>query len=148
MQTGNRLSVYHSSPSSLFRLCPPCSNSKGLHRSAAPIYRTLVNSASSRRIAIYNRPGSENAGFPLTFLNSSVGYLLPQPPFSHFRTLNMTGGGYDKVRSQSKSTEEQNAVTTARIKQIQSQLDSSVRSGKLKGKVCIVTGVGSLKGIG
>lgn len=60
----------------------------------------------------------------------------------------MTDGGYDKVRSRSKSTEEQNAVTTARIKQIQSQLDSSVRAGKLKGKVCIVTGVGSLKGIG
>lgn len=100
----------------------------------------------SRRITIYNRPGSENTGVPLSNLSSSVN--CSQPLLSHFHTLNMTGGEYDKVRSQSKSTEEQNAVTTARIKQIQSQLDSSVRGGKLKGKVCIVTGVGSLKGIG
>jgi len=60
----------------------------------------------------------------------------------------MSDGGYDKARSQSKSAQEQYAITTARIKQIQSQLDSSIRAGKLRGKVCIVTGVGSLKGIG
>jgi len=60
----------------------------------------------------------------------------------------MPDGGYDKARSQSKSAQEQYAVTTARIKQIQSQLDSSIRAGKLRGKVCVVTGVGSLKGIG
>jgi pantothenate synthetase len=60
----------------------------------------------------------------------------------------MPDGGYDKVRSQTISAQEHYAVTTARIKQIQSQLDGSVRAGKLKGKVCIVTGVGSLKGIG
>ncbi|KAF9049845.1 3-oxoacyl-reductase [Panaeolus papilionaceus] len=55
---------------------------------------------------------------------------------------------YDKVRSQSKGAEEHYNTTTARIRQIQSQLDNSVRSHKLKGKVCIITGVGSLKGIG
>ncbi|PPQ70559.1 hypothetical protein CVT24_000048 [Panaeolus cyanescens] len=55
---------------------------------------------------------------------------------------------YDKVKSQNKSAEEHYKTTTARIQQIQSQLENSVRSHKLKGKVCIITGVGSLKGIG
>jgi len=55
---------------------------------------------------------------------------------------------YEKVRAQKKSPEEQYATTTARIKQIQTQLESAVRSGKLKDKVCIITGAGSLKGIG
>lgn len=40
------------------------------------------------------------------------------------------------------------AVAAARIKKIQSQLDTTARTGKLKNKVCIVTGVGSLLGIG
>ncbi|PPQ93720.1 hypothetical protein CVT25_013060 [Psilocybe cyanescens] len=48
----------------------------------------------------------------------------------------------------SKGAQEQNAITTARIQQIQSQLDNAPRTGKLKEKVCIVTGVGSLLGIG
>lgn len=38
--------------------------------------------------------------------------------------------------------------TAARLEQIQSQLKTRPRGGKLKGKVCIVTGVGSLAGIG
>lgn len=57
-------------------------------------------------------------------------------------------GVYGKVRTQSKGIEEHYQRTTARIQQIQSQLDNTVRSGKLKDKVCIITGVGSLKGIG
>ncbi|KDR75782.1 hypothetical protein GALMADRAFT_248483 [Galerina marginata CBS 339.88] len=55
---------------------------------------------------------------------------------------------YDKVKTQAKTAEEHYATTAARIQQIQSQLDNTVRAGKLKGKVCIITGVGSLKGIG
>jgi len=38
--------------------------------------------------------------------------------------------------------------TVARIEKIQSHLSRSPRGTKLKGKVCVVTGVGSLKGIG
>ncbi|PPQ97380.1 hypothetical protein CVT26_006614 [Gymnopilus dilepis] len=55
---------------------------------------------------------------------------------------------YSKVKTQAKSAEEHHATTRARLQQIQSQLDNTVRAGKLKGKVCIITGVGSLKGIG
>ena len=38
--------------------------------------------------------------------------------------------------------------TLARIEKIQSHLKSSSPGNRLKGKVCIITGVGSLKGIG
>ncbi|KAI0344740.1 3-oxoacyl-reductase [Trametopsis cervina] len=38
--------------------------------------------------------------------------------------------------------------TLARLKSIQGHLDKTPRSGRLHGKVCIITGVGSLKGIG
>lgn len=38
--------------------------------------------------------------------------------------------------------------TVERLQAIQSQLSSTPRAGKLKGKVCIITGVGSMKGIG
>ncbi|TRM69323.1 hypothetical protein BD626DRAFT_473678 [Schizophyllum amplum] len=38
--------------------------------------------------------------------------------------------------------------TVARIQKIQSHLENEPRGTRLKGKVCIVTGVGSLKGIG
>ncbi len=38
--------------------------------------------------------------------------------------------------------------TTARIEQIRSQFCKTPRGMKLKNKVCIITGVGSLKGIG
>jgi hypothetical protein len=55
---------------------------------------------------------------------------------------------YDKARSQQKTAEGHYATTKARIEKIQSQLDNSARGDKLRGKVCIITGVGSLKGIG
>jgi hypothetical protein len=55
---------------------------------------------------------------------------------------------YDKTRTQQKTAEEHYATTKARIEKIQSQLDIAARGDKLKGKVCIITGVGSLKGIG
>jgi len=131
-------------PPNLFKYIPSglVPTAKGLQTDRSlRVYRSLVNSKNAN---IYNRV-LRTPGFPLPFFLS---YLLSQALFSHFLTLNMAGGEYEKVRSPSKSTEEQYAVTTARIKQIQSQLDSSVRAGKLKGKVCVVTGVGSLKGIG
>ena len=44
--------------------------------------------------------------------------------------------------------EEQARRTLDRLQTIQSQLTTAPRAGKLKGKVCIITGVGSMKGIG
>lgn len=38
--------------------------------------------------------------------------------------------------------------TVVRLAQIQSRLATAPRSGKLRGKVAIITGVGSIKGIG
>ncbi|KAG8784830.1 hypothetical protein FRC12_018247 [Ceratobasidium sp. 428] len=46
------------------------------------------------------------------------------------------------------SPEEFAKRTVERLQAIQSQLSTAPRAGKLKGKVCIITGVGSLKGIG
>jgi hypothetical protein len=67
----------------------------------------------------------------------SHSYYAPMPSPSVYEMLKKT-----------KSPEEHFATTTARIKQIQVQLESSVRSFKLKDKVCVITGVGSMKGIG
>ncbi|KAG8690552.1 hypothetical protein FRC11_010804 [Ceratobasidium sp. 423] len=44
--------------------------------------------------------------------------------------------------------EEYAKLTVERLQRIQSQLTTTPRAGKLKGKVCIITGVGSIKGIG
>ena len=38
--------------------------------------------------------------------------------------------------------------TLARVQKIQNHLEEAPRCGRLKDKVCIITGVGSLKGIG
>ena len=38
--------------------------------------------------------------------------------------------------------------TVARLETIQNHLKTTPRSGRLQGKVCVITGVGSLKGIG
>lgn len=46
------------------------------------------------------------------------------------------------------SNEEFYRKTVERIERIQTHLSRSPRGMKLKGKVCIITGVGSLKGIG
>jgi len=45
------------------------------------------------------------------------------------------------------SPQEHYKRTVARIAKIQSHLATTPRTGKLKGKVAIVTGVGSLKGV-
>ncbi|KAF8070553.1 hypothetical protein FPV67DRAFT_1668401 [Lyophyllum atratum] len=55
---------------------------------------------------------------------------------------------YNKTRHQQQNPEDFYKVTTDRIKKIQSQLATAPRGTRLKGKVCIITGVGSLKGIG
>jgi len=53
---------------------------------------------------------------------------------------------YDKVRSQQQNNEQQYRNTLARIEQIQTQFQAP--APKLRGKVAVITGVGSLKGIG
>lgn len=55
---------------------------------------------------------------------------------------------YNKLSGASKGVDETYEHTLARIQKIQSHLDNAPRGSKLKGKVCIITGVGSLKGIG
>lgn len=55
---------------------------------------------------------------------------------------------YDATRGLQKTAEEIYKATTARIDKIRSQLAEAPRGVRLKGKVCVVTGVGSLKGIG
>lgn len=50
--------------------------------------------------------------------------------------------------SSSTTSKEAYQKTLARVEKIQSHLKSSPRGSKLKGKVCIITGVGSMKGIG
>ncbi|KAH6913904.1 3-oxoacyl-reductase [Coprinopsis sp. MPI-PUGE-AT-0042] len=55
---------------------------------------------------------------------------------------------YDKFRTQQKSAEEHYQSTVARLEQIQRQVQDAPGTGKLKGKVAVITGVGSLKGIG
>lgn len=56
---------------------------------------------------------------------------------------------YDKGKAQDqKNHNEALKATIARLERIQSQLKDSPRGLRLKDKVCIITGVGSLKGIG
>ncbi|KAF9451959.1 NAD(P)-binding protein [Macrolepiota fuliginosa MF-IS2] len=55
---------------------------------------------------------------------------------------------YAKLRIPNKSIEESYKHTLARIQKIQSHLDHAPRGSKLKDKVGVITGVGSLKGIG
>ncbi|KAJ6500007.1 hypothetical protein C8R47DRAFT_1110022 [Mycena vitilis] len=55
---------------------------------------------------------------------------------------------YSKTKSTTQSAQEFHENTKARIQKIQSHLASSPRGIRLKDKVCIITGVGSLKGIG
>jgi hypothetical protein len=52
------------------------------------------------------------------------------------------------VLRQSVSPQEHYKRTVARLARIQSHLASAPRTGKLRGKVAVITGVGSLKGIG
>ncbi|CCM00267.1 uncharacterized protein FIBRA_02297 [Fibroporia radiculosa] len=63
----------------------------------------------------------------------------PQSPSNPYAsaTTKLGGGGEDFHKR-----------TTARLEQIQSQLEVTPRKDRLKGKVCIITGVGSLLGIG
>ena len=63
----------------------------------------------------------------------------------------MSSGGYKYVDVRAKasgSSDEFYKRTVARLQRIQGHLDEAPRSGRLRGKVCIITGVGSVKGIG
>ena len=55
---------------------------------------------------------------------------------------------YTKIRSPQPSADERHQRTTARLQSIRLQLSNAPRGAKLKDKVCVITGVGSLKGIG
>ncbi|KAI0074372.1 NAD(P)-binding protein [Panus rudis PR-1116 ss-1] len=55
---------------------------------------------------------------------------------------------YSAVKAKTDANEEHYKRSQARLQKIQTHLDSAPRSGRLKGKVCIITGVGSVKGIG
>jgi len=57
-------------------------------------------------------------------------------------------GGYEGTRQKSQADDDFYEKTAARIKKIQDHFVEAPRTGAVKGKVCIVTGVGSLKGIG
>jgi hypothetical protein len=54
---------------------------------------------------------------------------------------------YGKTIAQ-RGGEEFAAQTRARLETIKTHLETVPRSGKLKGKTCVITGAGSLKGIG
>jgi len=55
---------------------------------------------------------------------------------------------YKKLQSASQNQQEFYEVTKARIQKIKSHLEDSPRGTRLKDKVCVITGVGSMKGIG
>ncbi|CAL1707725.1 unnamed protein product [Somion occarium] len=56
---------------------------------------------------------------------------------------------YNTARAKNtESSEEFYNRTVSRLQKLQSHLESAPRGSRLKGKVCIITGVGSLKGIG
>jgi hypothetical protein len=69
-----------------------------------------------------------------------AGCTLTSKPFMSYSNTRAPGA--------SKSVDEAYKHTLARIQKIQAHLDNAPRGSKLKGKVCIITGVGSLKGIG
>ncbi|KII92970.1 hypothetical protein PLICRDRAFT_37783 [Plicaturopsis crispa FD-325 SS-3] len=60
----------------------------------------------------------------------------------------MSNNSYSKIGSKAPGAEALYNKTVARIGKIQSHLSTAPRGNRLKGKVCIITGVGSLKGIG
>jgi len=55
---------------------------------------------------------------------------------------------YANDRVKPTSSEQSYERTAARIEKIQSHISHTPRGSRLKGKVCVITGVGSLKGIG
>lgn len=55
---------------------------------------------------------------------------------------------YSITRPRLQSSDDFYKKTVDRIERIQSHLSKSPRGIRLKGKVCVITGVGSMKGIG
>jgi hypothetical protein len=72
--------------------------------------------------------------------------LLPHVSF--YTRLHSAMSQYKKVAAAQASAEEQYKRTLARVAKIQGHLANAPRAERMKDKVCIVTGVGSLKGIG
>lgn len=63
----------------------------------------------------------------------------------------MAPGGYKYVNVRSKIQADDSDFfkrTLARLDKIRNHLQTAPRSGRLRDKVCIITGVGSLKGMG
>lgn len=54
----------------------------------------------------------------------------------------------DTAKQSASGVEENFKKTLARLAKIQSHLSDTPRTSRLKGRVCIITGAGSLKGIG
>ena len=71
--------------------------------------------------------------------------LLPAPPTLHRRLINSLCSSMSGKLNTPKNS---NETTLRRLAKIQGHLSTRPRSERLKDKVCIVTGVGSLTGIG
>lgn len=69
----------------------------------------------------------------------------PSPLFGYLHRPAMPQ--YGKTTTQ-QGGDEFFAQTRARLETIRAHLETAPRSGKLKGKTCVITGAGSLKGIG
>jgi hypothetical protein len=86
--------------------------------------------------------GNAEADHPIT---SRLSLSLTVIPSCHILlvTIHMS-----YKRPEQKGPDDLYATTVARIQKIQSQLANAPRGIRLKDKVCVVTGVGSMKGIG
>ncbi|KAH9941002.1 NAD(P)-binding protein [Amylocystis lapponica] len=62
--------------------------------------------------------------------------------------LKPSASGYSAGRASAVSNDAFAARTAARLAAIQGQLAAAPRGARLRGKVCVITGVGSLRGIG
>lgn len=60
----------------------------------------------------------------------------------------MAPSNYEKTLTKQASPDQIHKAASARIQKIQSHLAVTPRGTRLKDKVCVITGVGSLKGIG
>lgn len=93
---------------------------------------------------------SNYAGFGMTVFPSPR--FTPTIPSQDPNTQNMPETSkktvYDNTRQKATSQDEFLKSSLARIQQVQMHLDTTPRGIRMKGKVCIITGAGSLKGIG
>ena len=69
----------------------------------------------------------------------------PHSPSSSVHRFTMSQYGKTTIQ---RGGEDFAAQTRARLETIKTHLETAPRSGKLRGKTCVITGAGSLKGIG